>query len=74
MALQALLVGSLMYFAGGVLAGAVATGSAYLTQSCYGNQWNRWGIVFQIMSVILVVGTYLAFLGGVVSTYHALMK
>jgi hypothetical protein len=73
-ALQALLVVSLVYFAGGVLAGAVATGSAYLTQSCYGNRWNRCGIAFQIISIILVVGTYMAFLGGVVSTYHALMK
>lgn len=74
MALQAPLVVSLMCFAGGVLVGAVATGSAYLTQCCYSNRWNRWGTVFQVISVALVIGTYLAFLGGVVSTYHALMK
>jgi hypothetical protein len=69
--MQVTLVVSLMFFAGGVLAAAVATGSTYVTQYCYTEGWRRSATGFHVLTVALVVGAYLAFLGGMVAAYHA---
>lgn len=72
-AMRETLVLSLMFFACGVLAGAIATGSTYVAQYCYHEGWKRSGIGFHITTLFLVVVSYLTFLGGVVSAYHALV-
>lgn len=72
--MQTLLVASLMSFAAGVLAGAVATGTTYVTNYCYTAAWRPWGIGFHVLTVVLVAGAYVAFLGGVVAAYHAFTR
>ena len=73
-AIQAPLVMAIMFFAAGVLSAAVATGSTYVTNYCYTESWRRLAIGFHILTVALVVGAYVAFLGGMVSAYHAFIK
>jgi hypothetical protein len=71
---QPLFVWSLISFAIGVLAGAVATGTTYASEHCYAVAWKRWGRFFQVLTIVLVVGTYIAFLVGVLAAYQAFMK
>jgi hypothetical protein len=68
------LVLSVVFFACGVLAGAIATGSTYLAQYCYHEDWKRSGIGFHITTIAFVFASYLTFLGGVISAYHALIQ
>jgi len=72
--MQSLLSRSLICFAVGVVAGAFATGFAYLTQFCYASDRRRWGIGFHVVTVVLTAGAYIAFLGGVVEAYRAFIK
>ena len=66
----AALVNSLSAFALGVLLGAIATGTTYLTQYCYHMEFRRSAAGFHISTVSLVLATYAAFLVGVVFAYH----
>jgi hypothetical protein len=72
--MQAPLVVAIMFFAGGVLSAAVATGSTYVTNYCYTENWRSSAIGFHALTIALVIGAYLAFLGGTVSAYHAFIK
>ena len=68
------LVYALISFAAGVLLGAVATGSTYCSQYCYFQEYKRSAATFRILTIILVLSSYAAFLSGVVSAYHAFIK
>lgn len=68
------LVFSLVSFAGGVLLGGLATGSTYLTQYCYSKKHRRSGIGLHVLTVLLVVATYVAFLAGVFNAYLAFKR
>lgn len=72
--MRASLVLSLVFFASGVITGAMATGSTYCTQYCYSVDWKRFGMGFHIVTVVLVISSYLTFIGGIVTAYHALIK
>ncbi|WP_133699270.1 hypothetical protein [Roseateles toxinivorans] len=72
--LQTSLAWSLISFALGVLLGAVATGGTYLAQYCYHSEWSRAGAVFHIATVLLIIGSYIAFSFGVGNAYHAFIK
>jgi hypothetical protein len=72
--MQAPLVVAIMFFSGGVLVAAMATGSTYVTNYCYMQDWKRSGIGFHVFTVALVIGAYVAFTGGLVAAYHAFIK
>ena len=69
------LVFSLISFALGVLFAAVATGSTYSAQYCYHNNENaKWGTAFRVLTIILMLASYAAFLSGVLFAYRAFIK
>ena len=65
------LVLALVAFAIGVLFGAVATGATYATQYCYAMRFARSAKVFHLLTVGLVLISYLFFAAGIVGAYHA---
>ena len=67
------IISSLIAFSTGVIAGAVATGTTYTTQYCYANKFMRSAISFHILSIGLVVGSYVAFIWGIISAYHGFL-
>jgi hypothetical protein len=70
-ALQQGLIVSLAFFAAGVLSGAIATSSTYLSQFCYHNEYRRTGIAFHSLTVVLVLSTYVTFALGLSNAYYA---
>ncbi len=58
----------------GVLMGAIATGTAYVTQYNYWKKHNTIGLMFHCLTVFLIVLTYLLFGYGVLASYHALVS
>jgi hypothetical protein len=66
------LVLAMVYFAFGVLGGAVASDTTYLSQLCYaGQSWYRWGVGFHILSVLVVLASYVLFACGILGAYRA---
>ena len=65
------LVWALVSFAVGVLAGAIATGTTYSAQYCYHMEHKRLAVTFHASTVILVLGSYAAFVTGIVNSYRA---
>ncbi len=62
------LVTSEGWFAGGVLLGAVATGTSYFAQYFYERKtFDKWAIGFHVVTVALVVGAYASFGLGIYS-------
>ena len=72
--IAAALVNALVAFASGVLLGAVATGTTYLTQYCYEQHFRRSAVGFHVFTVLLVLSSYAAFAIGVICAYHAFIK
>jgi hypothetical protein len=68
------LIYALVAFATGVLFGAIATGTTYVTQYCYEQHFRRSALGFHVFTVVLVLGTYAAFATGVVAAYHGFIK
>lgn len=67
------LITSEAWFAGGVLLGAVATGTSYFAQYFYERKtFDRWAIGFHMATVALVVGAYASFGLGIHSIHNAL--
>lgn len=73
-AVSVALVYALVSFACGVLLGAIATGATYFTQYCYEQQFRRSAVGFHVFTVLLILGSYIAFAVGVISAYHAFIK
>lgn len=61
----------LVSFTSGVLLGGIATGTRYLSQASWSNDWNRCGLSFNIASIVLVLAAYVAFSSGVFFAYSA---
>ena len=62
---------SLLKFLGGVLAATVAFGTTYLTQFTFGHGWNKTGHSINVISMLLVIGSYILFLWGGHTAYEA---
>ncbi len=62
---------SLLRFLGGVLVAAVAFGTTYLTQFTFGHGWNTTGHSINVISILLVIGSYILFLWGGYTAYEA---
>ena len=71
--MQSNVVAALTTFALGVLLGGLATSFTYATQYCYAKEFERSGATFHILTVFLVLSTYIAFLVGVIICYHAFL-
>ncbi len=62
---------SLVLFVFGTLAAAIASGTAYLTQWFYHHKpTSGWGRIFNILSVILIIGSYFLFGYGAYSAFE----
>jgi hypothetical protein len=59
------LISSLISFGGGVLLGAIATGTTYLGQVTYAKKWIKWGVILNIVSILIVIGAYFSFASGI---------
>ena len=70
----AALIGALMCFATGVVLAAMASGSRYVTQVCYSSGWHRSALGFNATSISLVIGSYVAFIAGIVAAYHGFVR
>ena len=68
------LVNSLVLFGFGVLFGAVATGTTYLSQSTYHHGWMKLGHGFLIVTVCLVIATYVAFGYGLLTAKGSFLR
>ena len=58
------LTSSIFTFCAGVLLAAIAAGTTYLSQFSYASDWGKIGSVFNIVSIIFVLCSYVAFFSG----------
>lgn len=65
------LMSAIVYFSFGVLAAAIGTAASYLTQYCYGEEHNKTGTAFHVLTVICVIGAYAMFSFGVLDAHEA---
>ncbi|MBS3911210.1 MAG: hypothetical protein KGZ70_10800 [Hydrogenophaga sp.] len=72
-AMQAALNVSIICFALGVLLGAAATGTTYCAQYCYHRDFRRSAVTFHVLTVVLILSTYIAFASGLIGAYHAFL-
>jgi hypothetical protein len=56
---------SLSLFSAGVLIGAVATGTTYISQAFFARAWEKTGYGFQFLTIALVIAAYSVFGGGI---------
>ena len=68
------LVYGLVAFTSGVLLGGLATAGTYLTQYWYRHKENRKAVACHIASALLVLGSYVTFLCGIVYAYRAFVS
>lgn len=61
----------LVLFASGVLSGAMASGSRYVSQSFYSKDWDKSGNTFNGLSILLALSAYVMFGLGVWAAYQA---
>jgi hypothetical protein len=73
-AVQSTLVVAMAAFAGGVLSGALATGTTYLAQYCYQWEWKRAGAAFHALTILLIVAAYAAFATGIYFAYWSFAR
>ena len=67
-----LLAGAFGFYVGGVLTGAVACGSTYLSQALFSHKLKPWGEGFRTVTILLVIFSYFAFGYGGWTVYEAL--
>lgn len=71
------LANSLCFFVFGVLAAAIATAFTYFTQASYAGEFgkysNKMGIAAHIMTVLVVIASYVLFANGSLSAFHAIV-
>lgn len=62
---------AILLFVFGVLSGAIASGTAYITNYCYSERHNTTAVVFHVLTLILVIGSYILFGIGAYKSYLA---
>jgi len=68
------LAGVMLWFVIGVLVVSIAYGTTYLTQHCYQhNEEGKWGVRWQVTSIVFAILSYLLFLGGSLQVYQAMV-
>ena len=65
---------SLLVFASGVLAGALASGVTYLSQEAFASGQQRVGTGLRALAIALVVGSYVLFAWGAWEAYDAFVR
>ncbi|MEA3427870.1 MAG: hypothetical protein U9Q84_01340 [Thermodesulfobacteriota bacterium] len=65
---------SIASFSFGVLAAAFGAGTTYLTQYCYMVSWNKTAIALHILTVIVVLISFVLFANGAYEAYLAFFK
>jgi len=65
---------AIIFFSSGVLASAFGTGTTYLTQYCYSEEWNKSAKLFHILTIIVVLFSYFLFAMGAYASYEAFVK
>lgn len=65
---------SLMAFAFGVLIAAMASGTTYLAGLSWGHDWKKTGYSFNIISILLVIGSLFLFTIGCYKSYNVFIK
>lgn len=69
-----LLTGPMLFFAMGVLSGALGTGGTYLSQLFYAQEKKKAGIFFHVVTIALVIMAYVFFAVGAFAAKGAVMK
>lgn len=64
----------LAYFGLGVLAGALAFGIRYVAQACFAGEWKKWGMAFNVLSILAGLGGYAAFGLGLAGAHGAFQQ
>lgn len=65
------LTSAIVYFSFGVLAAAIGTALSYFTQYFYSEDYQRTGIVFHTLTVVIVVSSYVLFSLGIMGAYES---
>lgn len=68
------LTSSIVYFAFGVLLAAFGTGTTYLTQYCYSEEYLKTGAWFHGGTIVIVLGSYFLFGFGAYDAYLAFVE
>lgn len=63
------LTNSIIFFAFGVLSAALGAGTTYVTQYCYFEKWEKSGIVFHLVTFVVVLLSYFLFGKGAYESY-----
>ena len=61
----------LIFFCAGVLTASIAAGATYIGQSLFFHRKNRWGDMFRVVTVLLVIGSYVSFALGACACFSA---
>ena len=61
---------AMIYFVIGVLSGAVASGTTYISQFLYGYEKRCWGHIINGLAWLLVILSYILFLAGFILAYR----
>jgi len=64
---------SLLIFGLGVFIGAFTTGFTYLAQYCFAHQHNKFGLTFQVVSILMGISAIFCFGGGVWYAYSGFL-
>jgi hypothetical protein len=64
----------MLYFAFGVLAGALAGGGTYLTQLFYSQARDRTGVTLHVVTIVLTIAAYALFAAGAVTARSAVIQ
>lgn len=64
----------MLFFAMGVLSGALGTGGTYMSQFFYAQEKRKLGIVFHILTIIAVIGAYVWFAIGAFAAKAAVVE
>ena len=68
------LTSALVLFSFGVLAGAIGTAATYLSQLSYASSWNKTGVGFHVLTILIVAAAYVLFGLGSYEAYESFLK
>lgn len=68
------LTSALVLFSFGVLAGAIGTAATYFSQLLYASNWNKTGVGFHVLTILIVAAAYVLFGLGSYEAYESFLK